>query len=332
MVEIALPPAFALAEPAAPAGQDLKLEPVANDPLPLLSAVSPVVGVYPRQLAVRVVNTGLVLPSGTQLKVTFDRRLYEPLTPVVLKLGTKAIAADSKTTIDDSTGLSTCTITLKEAMPAATADTAKLIAVIGTARPLLYPRDLVRRQLNSTAEVPKRTAGAATSRRELHARGGAHANRTHAPWGIEVGGGWGIHKWGGPAEFAYYYPVLVTLRSVGPGAAPVPAGFTVSLDPRLVREISVTSVRLNGKPYAGRIDRVGSNRTDTVYESQWRTPKPLKANDVLDVRLRARLLTPPDALPSIKHPTVTLRSMGTDVAQRITGRSTLTRADSVWFR
>jgi hypothetical protein len=56
----------------------------------------------------------------------------------------------------------------------------------------------------------------------------------------------------------------------------------------------------------------------------------LAPGDVLDVTLAATRLTPPGALPTIKHPVVSLISADDAVAQRSTGKSTLTRADSVW--
>jgi hypothetical protein len=120
------------------------------------------------------------------------------------------------------------------------------------------------------------------------------------------------------------------LRSVGPGPAPLPASFTVTLDPRLVRDVTVTSVRLNGKEYRGDVRRVRTSRTATAYQTEWRTPVPLKDCDVLDVLFGASLLKPSGPLSTIKHPAVVLTTTGEDGLRRETGRGTLTRLDSVW--
>jgi hypothetical protein len=51
---------------------------------------------------------------------------------------------------------------------------------------------------------------------------------------------------------------------------------------------------------------------------------------VLDVAFTASLATPAGPLETIKHPVVSLAPMGQDLAQRMTGLTTVTRMDSVW--
>lgn len=76
--------------------------------------------------------------------------------------------------------------------------------------------------------------------------------------------------------------------------------------------------------------RLGASRTTAAYQTRWRTPARLNDGDVMDIRLHATLLTPPGAVPAIKHPVVVLDPMDGDVSQRRTGLETFTRIDSTW--
>jgi hypothetical protein len=314
---------------AAPTTADLTLEPIANDPVTVLYGDSPTVQECPRQLALKVVNGGVALPSGTRLMLTFDPRLYAPMERALVTLGNRSVPASTEITTDADSGTRTCTITLHESVPQLKPGQDALVAVVGTARPLLYPRDLVRRTVTTSAEMPatSRSPQRTTSLQPMRI---AASGGTRIPWGIELGGIWGRHTWAAGEKFRYYYPVQLTMRSVGPGAVPSPPSFTVALDPRLVREISISWVRLNGKKYSGTVRRLHTSRTTAVYETRWRTPTQLKAGDVLDFGLQASLLKPPGALPTIKHPVVVLDSMDGDVSQRQTGLNTFARLDSVW--
>jgi hypothetical protein len=84
----------------------------------------------PRRLAVRVLRTG-VLPAGTRITVTFDRRLYAPLASAVVTLDREPVAAGHATVTDPDTGEPTSTVTLTGAVCRG-----ELIVVVGTANPL----------------------------------------------------------------------------------------------------------------------------------------------------------------------------------------------------
>ena len=317
-------PAFAgtpaRADPATPDPATLDLEALADDPVTVLAADgSAAVVAVPRQLAVRVRNP-VVLPAGTQLRLTFDPRVYAAADPPVVTLGGRPVAIASTTSGNH------CTITLREAVPAGGAG---LIAVAGTARQVTYPEDLVRRMVGPAAELPP-TAHSARSNHALHARGEAPAHGATQPWGIELSGGWARQTWGPAQEFSYYRPVLATLRSVGPGGTPDRVGFTVSVDPRLVRSVRPGPLRLNGKPLHGTVSAAGVHRDDVVYETRWRVPARLKAGDVLDVLLDADLASPAGGLSTIRHPVLSLSSLGTSTTRRDTGLNSLTRQDSVY--
>ncbi|MFC6020236.1 hypothetical protein ACFP2T_29215 [Plantactinospora solaniradicis] len=308
----------------APAGQEPTLEPVGDQPVAVLSGDGAAPAACPRQLAVKVVRDA-ALPAGAQLTVTFDPRLFVPLSSAVVSLGGRIVAADSAIATDPATGAHTCTVTLADAVPA----TGDLVAVLATGRPLHYPRDLVRQPSAPTASL-RRAGKPDTARRSLQPRRPSAFGGPATPWGIELDGGWGRQTWGENDRFCYYHPLRVTMHSVGPGRAPVPASFAVSVDPQLVREISVASVRLNDKPYKGKTRLTDTTRTDSLYRSSWLVPIRLAPEDVLDVELRVSTLTPSGALTTIKHPVVGLTALGADVAQRLTGKDAFTRADSVW--
>jgi hypothetical protein len=327
VIQFAVPTSRAAAEPTAPATPDVALEPLIDDPVVVLSADSSSVGVCPRQLAVKVVNRDIALPSGTRLGLTFDPRVYAPMQRALVTLGAHAVNAVSEITTDPATGAQVSIITLHESVPATQPGHDGLVAVVGTARPVRYPRDLVRRAVTTSAEMVG-TSQVPQRKINLQPTKGPAALGTQTPWSIELSGIWKEHLWGN--GFRYYYPLQLTMRSVGPGATPVPVSFTVAVDPRLVREITITSVRLNGKQYRGAVHRLASSHGSAAYQTRWRTPVPLKPGDVLDLKVRAAMFTPSAALPTIKHPVVVLDEMNGDVSRRLTGLDTFTRLDSVW--
>jgi hypothetical protein len=268
------------------------------------------------------------MASGTRIELTFDSRLYAPLERPVVTIGARAVAASSEISEDRGSGASTCTVTLAEPVPASRPGGDRLVLLVGTARPL-YPHDLVRAPLPAAVEVPA-TTRTPRAARELRARRGALMGATASPWGFELTAGWDVRTWGPGQRFKYYYPAQVTMRSVGPGAAPRGASFTIGLDPQQVHELTVAAVRLNGKPHRGSVHRVRNVHRPAVYETQWRISAALKAEDVFDIVFRVSLKTPTGALPTIKHPVVELDALSTDPMQRVTGAHTVSRADSVW--
>jgi hypothetical protein len=310
---------------AAPAGQ-LTLEPVVDQPVPLLAAAGTAPTAIPRQLAVRILNEGLDLPAGTQLKVAFDQRIYSVLASPVVSLGGRTVAATAITGSDPATGQTVCTLTLGEPAPARSASTGDLIALLGTANPYLYPRDLVVSPLAATADV---TAGGRTAHRSLRPTRPSSFGGAATPWGVEVSAGWTTLTWGPGGRYWYYYPVIVSLTGSGPGRSPA-AEFTVTVDPQVVTELGVASARLNNRAYAiSTITRVGRTTTGTLRQLRWRTKARLDAGDQLDVTLRVRTRTPAGALETISHPVVST-GLGRAAAARQTGRMSVSRGDSSW--
>jgi hypothetical protein len=303
------------ATPAHAAGGP-RLEPLADHPVAVLSGEPAAPVAHPRQLAARVIRGG-PLPPGTRITMTYDPRLVAPLTEPLVLLDGRPVPA---TTATEPAGRST--VVLDQAVTGA----GELMVVAGTAHPLRYPFDLVRQPAGPTAELHER---AVTATRSLRPSRPAAFGGPATAWGLELTGVWNRQTWGD--GFHYHHPVQVTVRGTGPGRAPEPAAFGITVDPRLVSDVTIESVRLNQDSLAGRRLRLaGSTRDSAAYRTDWTSSIRLAAGDVLDVRFRVRTLTPPGPLPGIKHPVVSLAAMGGLISQRRTGQSELTRADAVW--
>jgi hypothetical protein len=314
------------------AAAGLRLEPVADHPVAVLSGESVAPVAYPRQLATRVIRDE-PLPTGTRITMNYDPRLIAPLSEALVLLDGRPVRT---TTAPAAAGEpeGRTTVTLDQVV----AREGELIIVAGTAHPLLYPFDLVRQPTDPTVELarPGATAlarlrkGAVTVTGSLRPPRPATFGGPATAWGIELTGVWGRQTWGADDRFRYHHPVQVTLRGVGPGRAPGPAAFGVTLDPRLVSALTVESVELNRTPSTGRLRLTGSTRAGAAYRTDWTSSIRLAPNDVLNVRFRVRTLTPPGPLPGIKHPVVSLAAMGGLISQRRTGQNELTRSDAIW--
>ncbi len=307
---------------AAP-GDEPVLQPIADTPVAVLFGDGAAPAAVPRQLAVRVVRSG-GLPVGARIAVTFDPRRYVPLTPAVVTLAGRPVAAERTIVTDPGTGEQTSAITLAEEVPA----TGDLIVVVGTVHPLLYPYDLERRASAPTARI-RRSPRGTESQRPLRPTRPPSFGGPALPWGIEIDAVWGGTTWGENGRYHYPVPVRVRLRSTGPGPAPEAVSFAVSVDPRLVSAVEIASAQLNNRRFGKRISRSGKVRTASVLETVWRAPVRLKPDDVLDVYLNVGTVLPGRELTGLKHPVVALAPCGAAASQRLTGRETLTRSDAV---
>ncbi|WP_045747667.1 hypothetical protein [Actinoplanes rectilineatus] len=312
---------------AAPAG-DLVLEPVPDHPVRVLSPDGGAPSAVPRQLAVRVRNDDVVLPTGTALKVTFEGRLYAVLPAPLLTLGGRRLAATATTAPDPATGLTVCTVTLGEQVPARTADTGDLIAVVGTVNPYTFPYDMVRKPADPIAAVGE-TTRVPGARRNLKSSRPSSFGTAVTPWGVEVAGGWTRLTWGPDGRYWYWYPTLVSVRGTGPGRTPA-AAFAVTVDPQIVTDVTVTGARLNGEPYAvSKITVSEETVTGSLRRLRWTAKARLDAGDQLDAELTVVTRTPAGALETITHPVVST-SMAAHPGARQTGLMSVSRADSSW--
>ena len=132
---------------------------------------------------------------------------------------------------------------------------------------------------------------------------------------------------GGPATSAC---LSSTLQSVGPGAVPLPASFSIALDSRVIRDVTIIKAQLNYKARDAGARLISHKRTSRLQENSWRTGVVLKAGDRLDLYLGVTVQGLTKDLPTIKHPAVTLIYMGNHVTQRQTGRNGISRNDSKW--
>ncbi|MGY4910220.1 hypothetical protein [Micromonospora aurantiaca (nom. illeg.)] len=316
-----------LAVPATPAtaalgtGQ-LTIEPLVQDPIPVLSARGAAPQAVPQQLAVRVRGDNVALLAGTKLTVAFDRRLYAPLTTPLATRAGRRVLATATTAPDPSTGQTACTLTLNEDVPAGV----ELVALLGTVNPHRYPHDLTVAPATVAAGLSSRGRAA---RRDLTSPRPSSWGGPTEPWGVEVGAGWSKLTWGPDARYRYYYPVIATVTGSGPGRTPA-AEFTVSVDPRIVTDIGVAAARLNHRTYPGsKIKRVESTASGSLRRFRWRADVRLGAGDQLDVMLRVTTGSLDGPLETITHPVVS-SGMTPVIATRRTGRESVSRTDSSW--
>ncbi|MET8256036.1 hypothetical protein ACFYPG_11630 [Micromonospora sp. NPDC005553] len=309
--------------PASAADPTPILEPVGDQPVSVLSGTGAAPAVCPRQLAVKVIRS-TPLPAGSRISVTFDPRLYAPAQPAIVTLNGRGVAAGTTTTTDPATGLRSCTVELTETVPSA----GDLLVVVGTAHPLLYPRDMVRTPADASAEM--RSARGGRSRRSLQPRRPSSFGGPAAAWGVELSGTWARKTWGDGGRFRYDYPLQVTLRGAGPGKSPSSLLFGIAVDPQVVGDIQVASARFNGQSRAGAVRPVSTTRRPLLYQATWAAALRLGPDDVLDVSLRVSTLTPVGPLSTIKYPVIEVLSTTGATTQRRTGRESLSRSDAVW--
>jgi hypothetical protein len=309
----------------APDGQPT-LQPIADTPVAVLCGDGSAPVATPRQLAVRVVRT-TDLPAGARVTITFDPRLYTPLTPAVVSYDGKPVRADKTIVTDPGTGLHSSIITLTEPVPA----TGDLVIAVATAHPLRYPYDLIRRP--AALAVPgadiRRTPRDAGSRRQLRATRPPSFGGPAQPWGIELDAVWGGRSWGADGRYHYPVPVRVTLRSMGPGSGPAATPFVLSLDPRVVSAVKVSSVELDRRPFGKGVRQVGTSRTASVHQTSWSVPVRLKPGSVLDVYLDVTTVPPGGPLTGVTYPVLMLAPTAAAASQRLTGKETLSRTDLV---
>jgi hypothetical protein len=303
---------------------DVVLVPVGASPVVVLPRVGVQPAAFPRQLAVQVQHPTTDLPAGTEVAVTYDPRLYSPLPAAAATIGGRLLRTSSTITTDPRTTLATCTVTLAEPVAAGS----EPVVVVGTAYPVLYPRDLVVGPADATAAVGRKNVRP-TGRRSLQPHRPSTFGGVATPWGLEVSAVWNRYEWADGKRW-YYYPAQITLQSVGPGSTPAAVSFSIALDPQVVGDVRVTTTWLNHKAHDAGVRLLSDKRTSSLYETRWTTAVKLKAGDRLDLGLKVGTRKPPRDLPTIKHPLLGLIDMGSHTTQRQTGRNSTSRSDAVW--
>ncbi len=313
-VDLAAPTSPAV---AAPVG--LTLEPVPDEPVTVQTPAGGSPVAIPRQLAVRVRNDGGELAPGTQVRISFDPRLYAVVAAPAVFAGARKVPATAVTTMDRTTGETVCSVTIGERIPAGSGTGSDLVVLVGTADSHLYPHDLVASPAPATADLP-----AAKTRLRLVPKG---SEMTAAdPWGVELAAGWDRLTWRDGRDW-YYYPAAVAIIGTGPGLSPA-AEFTVTVDPQVVVALAIASARVNNKPYSSaKIRLAGTTTTATIRQVGWRTRVRLGVGDRLDVVLRVRTRIPPGTLKTITHPVIST-AMAALAGSRPTGRLSVSRSDS----
>ncbi|MDX3798194.1 hypothetical protein [Streptomyces sp. AK04-3B] len=238
-------------------------------------------------------------------------------------MGDRRLRATSAVTTDPKTSATACTVTLTEALPAGSDP----VVVVGTSFPMRHPYDLVAGPAQPPRPCTKNmrpTGPLSLQPGRPHTFGGVAT-----PWGLEVSGVWNRCEWAN-GKRRYYYPARITLNSVGPGAAPVPASFSVALDPQVVSDVRIVGARLDNKVHDAGVRLLSDTRTASLFETRWTTRVKLKSGDRLDLGLEVKTRKPTGDLKTVEHPTAGLIDMGNHITQRQTGRTSMTRSDSKW--
>jgi hypothetical protein len=256
--------------------------------------------------------------------MTFDPRVYAPLSPAVVAHDGRPVRADTSVTTDPATGLQRVTVVLREAVPAA----GDLSIAAAVASGALYPHDLVRRPVTAKAGL-RRSRRSAELARPLQARRPSSLGGATAPWGLELDAVWTQVSLAGQPAFRYYVPARITMRSVGPGIAPAPS-LAIRLDPRLVRTLEVTSVTRNTKRDAGRGRVLGRDRSGSAFETRWGLQTRLAAGDVVDLEVLAVTTPTGRPLADLTRPVLSVLPARDPAGQRRTGRESLARVDVSW--
>lgn len=315
------------------ASADLVLEPLADDPVEVLTSNPSTVSTFPRQLGVRLHGPSGSLPPGTTFDLEYDGRVYAPLErPSVLR-GGEAVPGVSVSVpeVDASTGVSRCSVVLDEAVEPGSSAQDALVIIVAAVLPRTYPYDLPRRPGAPTVSVPVPRAGVRGPRpgRRHLGRGGA-AKTEALPWGVELAVSWDTVTWGEGSALSYPVPVMVSVRSTGPGPTPRDAQLGVRLDPRVVGGIRCIGTTL-GDGLPGPRLRGPSTQGGTTLDAVWRIGRVLAPDEVLVVTLEADPAGVQDELNGIAHPVVEVSGPPRGPArQRLSPSTSVTRRDAVW--
>ncbi|RJF41872.1 hypothetical protein D4740_07250 [Actinomyces sp. 2119] len=254
------------------------------------------------------------LPEGTEVRVTWDPRLYEANPAPVLTVDGEALecsysnAPSGTAPSTPSSAPAQATVVLGEALPQGRS----YLLCLGSTRSLTYPQDTVEAPEGTSITVSL-PAGPAQAQQEAQASG----TQTTELWGASVGAGWQMLTWG--EGYHVWYPGSVTLRSAGP--APVPAGsrLTVQADAQVLASLVLGQGA----------DAVTAVTVGTVLSATYTTPGLTEGQMLtLPVTVEARDLDGP--LDHLEPTVVTVSSPEAARTQRSTGWESVSRADDAY--
>lgn len=251
------------------------------------------------------------LPEGTEVRVTWDPRLYEANPAPALTVDGEALEcsySDAPSAPSTSSAPAQAVVVLGEALPQGRS----YLLCLGSTRTLTYPEDTVEAPEGTTITVSL-PAGPAQAQQEAQASG----TQTSQLWGASVGAGWQVLAWG--EGYHVWYPGSVTLRSVGP--APLPAGsrLTVQADAQVLASLVLGQGA----------EAVTAATVGTVLSATYTTPELAEGQVLtLPVTVEARDLDGP--LDHLEPAVVTVSSPEAAGTQRSTGRESASRVDDAY--
>lgn len=253
--------------------------------------------------------------ARSRVTLTYDERLYTAASRPVLVHGRLVIPLDARST---ATGIAHGRM-IEFELPALAPGSYTVHA--GGMTPARFPLDLVADPLPTEVKVSDAT-GPLTAR--------VLSDRVSAgglPWGVQVGAGWQQARWGD--DYYAWYPSLVTLHSVGPGAVPSGSRVRLTVDQKIFEAVRITSAR------GSRGERIGGvARRSTVagrLTATWTLHAAVASGARITLTCVHKLRSLHGSLEYAEPPLAEFLPPEQSTApQRLTGQETQTRADDVY--
>lgn len=264
----------------------------------------------PAALGAELHISGAELVPGSVIRVMYDPRIYAVSQPRAILPDGRTIGL-SVTSSEETTTSAHAAVSIE--LPIALVGDVTLL--VGYRRLDNYPEDIVAAPLSSAIFVNGVEVVWLSSRRR------AMSETTASIWGLSIGVGWDIVRWG--KGYHSWLPGIVTVFSTGPGAIPPGTDIRVSLDSRLVH-----SFRLRPLSSASPNQEPSTNHTG-IATALWKLDEPIAAGQYASAWLDGDVVKSPGSLPLFNAPTVQSVSIGNEAGQRITGRESMIREDSL---
>jgi hypothetical protein len=223
--------------------------------------------------AMVLLSCGEVIAAGSQIQVTYDARVFEVSSPMVMT-AQRVVKAVAETNQTADTGQVAFRVDQRFG-----GDAGDVGVLVPLAVRRLYPGENIGRFAAPMLRVEMPDGRTVTA--ELAA---PLVETPVAPWGVEVSGAWtDIPVREGKTAKSYRVPALVQVRSVGPGAVPAGASMTLNVDRAVVLGCVVVAVTLDGSP----VDPAGfapvSSQEGDAYRAAVTIPAEIEAGSVLEM-------------------------------------------------
>lgn len=212
----------------------------------------------------RILSTTTRKKAGVEIQATFDPHLYELLTLPVLSDETRAVVPCEWAGHQDGTGV------VKITQPLSPGKAYTLI--LGKRILVRFPVDIVDQPTGTQYQVRGKPSDKTSDR--------AGVKSKTPVWGVSTGASWELIRWGD--GFHSWWPNLITVAALGPGATPKDMFVTVELDSRLI-----TSAQLAPRDSSGKVKSATRNGLTTLT---WALETPVAAGTYTTATHRPRTL------------------------------------------